>query len=351
MIVWLDELTPGQDPLPNAPAESAVRSTRRRLVCLFGALAAVCVLASAKADAGEARRPYRVGVLNEAWAANHPTVEGLKAGLKGLGLEEGRDVTFDIDFTKGDPSAMKAAAAGLAKAQIDLLFTSNEAATQAAKDASQTVPIVFTLVGDPIAAGIVGQLAHPGGNITGVSSLTTELVPKRIETLQKLVPAVRRVWAIYDAGDPSSVAAARKAQEAGPRLRLGVVDRSVRAPEELEQALKELRPGDALLPPDIATMDIPAVILEASLAARIPAVFPAALWVGQGGLVSYGPDYYAQGVQAARLVAKILRGARPQDLPVEGADKIDLAVNLKTANLLGLSVPRKVLLRADRLQR
>jgi len=311
----------------------------------------VCVLLSAKADAGEARRPYRVGVLNEAWAANHPTVEGLKAGLRELGFEEGRDVTFAIHFTKGDPSATNAAAAALVKAQVDVLFTSNEAATQAAKDATQKVPIVFTLVGDPVAVGMVTQLAHPGGNVTGVSNLTTELVPKRIEILQKLVPAVQRIWTIYYAGDPSSVAAARKAQEAGPRLKLRVVERPVRTAEELEWALKELRPGDALLPPDIATMDIPAVILEASLAARIPAVFPAALWVGYGGLVSYGPDYYAQGVQAARLVAKILRGARPQDLPVEGADKIDLAVNLKTANLLGLTVPRKVLLRADRLRR
>ena len=311
----------------------------------------VCVLLSAEADAGEARRPYRVGVLNEAWAANHPTVEGLKAGLRELGFEEGRDVTFAIHFTKGDPSATNAAAAALVKAQVDVLFTSNEAATQAAKDATQKVPIVFTLVGDPVAVGMVTQLAHPGGNVTGVSNLTTELVPKRIEILQKLVPAVQRIWTIYYAGDPSSVAAARKAQEAGPRLKLRVVERPVRTAEELEWALKELRPGDALLPPDIATMDIPAVILEASLAARIPAVFPAALWVGYGGLVSYGPDYYAQGVQAARLVAKILRGARPQDLPVEGADKIDLAVNLKTANLLGLTVPRKVLLRADRLRR
>jgi putative tryptophan/tyrosine transport system substrate-binding protein len=328
-----------------------VRSSRLLSICALGALAVACVLLSAKADAGEERRPYRVGVLNEAWAANHPTVEGLKAGLKELGLEEGRGVTFDIHFTKGDPSATNAAAAALVKAQVDLLFTSNEAATQAAKDATQKVPIVFTLVGDPVAVGIVTQLAHPGGNVTGVSNLTTELVPKRIETLQKLVPAVQRVWIIYYAGDPSSVAAARKAQEAGPRLKLRVVERPVRTAEELERALKELRPGDALLPPDIATMDIPAVILEASLAARIPAVFPAALWVGHGGLVSYGPDYYAQGVQAARLVAKILRGARPQDLPVEGADKIDLAVNLKTANLLGLTVPRKVLLRADRLQR
>jgi putative ABC transport system substrate-binding protein len=310
-----------------------------------------CSIGAYEADAGEAHRPYRVAVLNEASAANHPTVEGLKAGLKGLGLEEDRDVTFAIHFTKGDPSATQAAAATLVRAGVDLLFTSNEAATRAAKDATQKVPIVFTLVGDPVAVGIVTQLAHPGANFTGVSSLTTELVPKRIETLQKLVPALRRIWAIYHAGDPSSAAAARKAQETGPRLKLRVVERPVRTAEEVEGAIKELRPGDALLPPDIATMDIPAILLEASLAARIPAVFPAALWVGHGGLVSYGPDYYAQGVQAARLVAKILRGTPPRDLPVEGADKIDLAVNLKTANLFGLTVPRKVLLRADRLLR
>lgn len=331
--------------------ESTLTSGRGLSVRVGAVLVAALVLGPWAAGAQEARGPYRIGVLNEAWAANHPTVEGLRAGLKELGLEEGRDVTFDIHFTKGDPLAANVAAAALVKAQVDLLFTSNEAATQAAKAATQTLPIIFTLVGDPVAAGIVKQLAHPGGNVTGVSSLTTELVPKRLETLRKIVPAVRRVWTIYYAGDPSSVAAARKAQEAGPRLNLGVVERPVRTPKELERALQELRPGDALLPPDIATMDIPAAILEASLASRRPAVFPAALWVGHGGLVSYGPDYYAQGVQAARLVAKILRGARPQDLPVEGADKIDLTVNLRTAALLGVKVPRKVLLRADRLQR
>jgi putative ABC transport system substrate-binding protein len=331
--------------------ESAVRSSRSLLICTLSALAAIFVLVCTKADAGEVRHPYRVGVLNEAWAANHPTVEGLKTGLRALGLEDGRHVSFEIHFTKGDPSATNAAAAALAKSQVDLLFTNNEAATQAARDATREVPIVFTLVGDPVASGIITQLAHPGANVTGVSNLTTELVPKRLEALKTLAPTVQRVWAIYYADDPSSIAAARKAHEAGPRLKLEVVDRPVRTAEELERALKELRPGDALLPPDIATMDIPAVFLEVSLASRIPAIFPAALWVDHGGLASYGPDYYAQGVQAARLVAKILRGARPRDLPVEGADKIDLAVNLRTANLLGLTVPRKVLLRADRLQR
>jgi putative ABC transport system substrate-binding protein len=319
----------------------------------LGGLALLAILALLAGDAGAQapRRSYRIGVLNEAWAANHPTVEGLKAGLRELGLEEGRDVAFDIRFTEGNPQATPVAAAALVKTGVDLIFTSNEAATQAAKAATQSLPIVFTLVGDPVAAGIVTKLAQPGGNLTGISSLTTELVPKRLEALKTLIPTIRRVWAVYYADDPSSLAAVRKAEGAASRLGLTVVRRSVRSAEELERVFPDIRPGDALFPPDIATMDIPAVMLEVSLSSRVPAVFPASLWVGHGGLVSYGSDYHAQGVQAARLVAKILRGTRPQDLPVEGADKIDLAVNLKTAALLGVTVPRKVLLRADMLRR
>lgn len=316
-------------------------------LALLGAL----TVAASDVVAQQPRRPYRIGVLNEAWAANHPTVEGLKAGLRELGFEEGRNVTFDIRYTEGKSEATPLAAGALVQAGVDLIFTSNEAATLAAKAATAKIPVVFTLVGDPVAAGIVTKLAHPEANLTGVSSLTTELVPKRLEALKTLIPKLRRVWAIYHGGDLPSSAAIVKALEVTGRLGLELMPRTVLAPDQLEQILKDVRPGDALLAPDIATMDIPAVILEASLASRIPVVFSAELWVTHGGLVSYGADYRAQGVQAARLVARILRGTRPQDLPVEGADKIDLAVNLKTAALLGVTVPRKVLLRADMLRR
>ncbi len=246
---------------------------------------------------------------------------------------------------------MPAAAGALVKAGVDLIFTSSEAATLAAKAATQTIPIVFTLVGDPVAAGIVTSLAHPVGNLTGISSLTTDLVPKRLEALKALAPRLRRVWAIYHGADPASGAAITRALEDSSRFGMEVVPRAVRMPEELEQILERLRPGDALLVPDIATMDISAVLLEASLARRVPAVFPSELWVSHGGLVSYGADYRAQGVQAARLVGKILHGARPRDLPVEGADRIVLAVNLKTAASFGLTVPRQVLFRADIIRR
>jgi putative ABC transport system substrate-binding protein len=302
-------------------------------------------------EAQEAPRPFRIGVLNAAWAASHPTVEGLKAGLKALGFEDGRNVTFDIRFTEGKLDAMPAAAEALVKAGVGLIFTSQEAATLAAKDATKSVPIVFTLVGDPVGAGIVSKLAQPGGNVTGVSSLQTELAAKRLEVLKTVAPAVRRVWIIYYGADLSTVMMINKVLETAQRMKLDVQTKSVLDVSELTRVLREFRGGDAVLVPEGSNPEIAIAIIEASLALRFPAVFGTALWVGYGGLISYGPDYYAQGVQAAALVAKILRVARPQDLPVEGAEKIDLAVNLKTAELLGLTVPRKILLRADAFRR
>lgn len=301
------------------------------------------------ANAQQARRLFRIGALNEAWAPNHPAVEGLKAGLKELGMEEGRDVTFDIRFTQGSLEVMPTAAHALARSGVDLIFTSSEAAAKAAKAATRTVPIIFTLVGDPVAAGLVKEIAHPGGNLTGISGLRTELVPKRLEVLKALVPTLRRVWFIYYPDNPESLGALKKAEEAAALLKLELAARPVRTSEELTKTLKSVRSDDGLLALGGPGLDINGQVLETSLAARVPVIFPAAFWVNFGALASYGSDYYAEGVQAARLVAKILRGARPQDLPVEGANKIELAINLKTAKSLGLTIPREILLRADKI--
>lgn len=303
------------------------------------------------ANAQCARTPYRVGVVTDAKAGNHPTMQGLKAGLGDLGLEEGRDVVYDVALTDGDPEQIAAAARALVQSRANVIFTSGEAATLAAKTATLTIPIVFTLVGDPIAAGIVTSLAHPTGNLTGVSSLTTELVVKRLEMLKTLVPALRRVWTVSHGADPSSGVVMKKAVDGASRFGIEVVPRSVRTQGELDQVLAGIRTGDALLVPDVAALDLSAVLLEASLARRIPAMFSAELWVSHGGLVSYGADYRAQGVQAARLVAKVLRGARPSDIPVESADRVVLAINLKTAASFGLATPRKVLFSADVIRR
>ena len=309
---------------------------------------ALFVFAAFAAEAEQAHRVYRIGVLNEAWAANHPAVDGLKEGLREQGFVEGRDVTYEVRFTKGAPGATAAAADELVKAGVDLIFTSNEAATLAAKKATQSIPIVFTLVGDPVLTGMVASLAQPGGNLTGISSRATELAPKRLEVLKTLAPSVQRVWFIYHSADITDTAALPSVRDAASRLQVGLMLRAVNDAAELEQALKEVKPGDGVLAPAVDTLDIPAAILEA---ARVPSVFPAALWVEHGALVSYGPAFRAQGVQAARLIAKILRGARPQDLPVEGAERIDLAVNVNTARQLGIAVPPKILFRANVVQR
>jgi putative ABC transport system substrate-binding protein len=318
---------------------------------LWIAVALLFGLAPLPVEAQQARRPFRIGVINAAYAASHPTVEGLKAGLNELGLETGRDVTFDVRFTEGKLDAMRPAAAALVAAGVDLIVTSQEAATKAAKDATQRVPIVFTLVGDPVGAGIVSKLSEPGGNVTGISSLQTELVAKRLEVLRTLTPSVRRVWLIYDVVDLSTTPMIDRALHAAQRMKLDIVPKGVADAAELKRVLRDVRRGDALLAAEGSNPDLAIAVIEQSRAVRVPAVFGTALWVGYGGLVSYGPDYYAQGVQAATLVAKLLRGTRAQDLPVEGAEKIDLAVNLKTAELLGLTVPRKLLLRADAFRR
>jgi putative ABC transport system substrate-binding protein len=321
------------------------------IVLGLGLLALTVVFPCARASAQRTGQPHRVGVLNDAWAANHPAVEGLKAGLRDLGFEEGRDVIFDVKLTYGNPERMAAAAVDLVRGGVDVIFTSTEAATLAAKAATPTIPIVFTLVGDPVAAGLVTSLAQPAGNLTGVSSRTLELVPKRLEVLKALAPQLRRVWMIQSGVAPTSGAAITGVLEVASRLGIEIVSRAVHTKDELEHILDGLRPRDGLLVPDIATMDISAVLLESSLARRVPAVFSSELWVSHGGLISYGADYRGQGSQAARLVAKILHGARPRDLPVEEADRVVLAVNLKTAASFGLTAPRQILFRADVIRR
>lgn len=328
-------------------------SASRRSACRWGALALAGALVGPAfgAETHTAPRLYRIGVVTEAWAANHPTVLGLKAGLHEFGLEEGRDVAFDVRFTQGDPDATAAAAKALVESGVDLLFAAGPASTLAATAATDKLPIVFTQVNDPIAVGIVRERARPGGNVTGVSTLATELTPKRLEVLKTLQPQARRVWFVHARGDVTAAAALARLREVAARFEVEVVARPVGTPGDVAAIGAEIRSGDVLLAAEMDSLDVPVALLKLSLAERVPAVFSSSFWVGYGGLVSYGPDYFAQGMQAARLVAKIFGGAPAGKLPVEGVDVIDLAVNLQTAWLMEINVPRKVLLRADTIRR
>lgn len=322
-----------------------------RITIFISAYAMLMFAFGGAAQAQPAHRVYRIGVLNEAWSANHPTVEGLKAGLRDWGFSEDQDVTYDIRFTKGDPAATRAAAEALVKAGVDLIFTSNESATLAAKKATDRIPVVFTLVGDPVGALVVPSYSKPGGNITGVSSRAIELGPKRLEMLKMMAPKMRRVWYIFHATDISSKGTLDQIRVTAKRFDLELIERTVNNAQELNSALKEIKPGDGVLAPVVDTLDIPALLLEASRGLRAPAIFPSELYVNYGALMSYGPEMRAQGVQAARLVAKLLRGTRPRDLPVERAEAIDLSVNLQTAAFAQLQIPQRILVRANVVRR
>ncbi|HWM79336.1 MAG TPA: ABC transporter substrate binding protein [Methylomirabilota bacterium] len=297
--------------------------------------------------------PRRVGLLSSAYYPNSPAVQGLKTGLREVGFEEGRDLVFETALGEGDAQRVRAAAAALVRAKVEVIFADQEGAARAAKDATERIPVVFTAVGDPVATGMVKSLAHPGANVTGVSGLTTELVPKRLESLKAAVPGVRQVWAVYDAADPASHLAAQKAASVARALGLELLDRPVRSSAEAIATLKTvpLKEGvkHGLLAPLEVNLNIQGSVIDIS--PWVPSVFDSPYWVEAGALMSYGAGTVAMGQQAARLVAKILRGERPQDLPVEGANRIELVINLKTAKQLHLTIPESALARADRLIR
>ena len=320
-----------------------LRNTLARIVGL------VTLLTPFVLNAQQPNPPYRIGVVHTGFVPNTPPVEGLRAGLNALGFVEGRDVTFDIHPSKGDLLVAQAEAVALASAGVDLIFAESEGIARAVQRVTQTIPIVFVQVGDPVAAGLVASVPHPGGNITGVSSLATELTPKRLQFLKAVFPTVRRVRVVYHADDLSSSAAAHTAQGVASSLKLKIVARAVRTEADLVRELKTLRPGDGLLSPTTVMLGIPGRLLDLQLMARWPAIFYTSFWVQGGAVVAYGSPVDHDATQAARLVARILRGERPRDLPIEDSNTIELSINLKTAAALGITMPDAIRLRANRI--
>lgn len=201
--------------------------------------------------------------------------------------------------------------------------------------------------------GLVKSLARPGGNVTGVADIDTELAPKRLELFRDIVPGLRRVLFAYDAGNPLAATLLRVHREAARRLNLALVERPVRSEEEAEAAILGIRRTsvDGVVSPRLHSLNIPGFVLEAGNKEAIPAMFHSAFYVERGGLASYGADRHEMGRQAARLVDKIMKGAKPADLPVEHSNKFELAINLESASAIGITIPDAVLARADRVVR
>lgn len=323
-------------------------------------LAAIAVLAvlipGAAAGASQAPpKPARIGVVTSGQRPmESPLVVGLRLGFRDLGYVEGRDVILKVRAAGGRYETAVHAVRNLAGERVHVLVTAGTVTTRAAKEAAGSLPIVFTQVGEPVAAGFVQSLAHPGGNMTGFSTLLPAATGKRLQLLRELVPGLRTVLVIFDPDNPTSSAAADVAREASERLRITLRVQHVKNREDVLAALQKIGRDttDAILIlPDSLVVSVGEQIITMSMAKRLPVMFYERTWVEQGGLASYGPNYVDLARQAARYVDKILKGERPGDLPVQQPTRFELLINVRTATALGLTIPRALLMRADEVIR
>jgi len=245
---------------------------------------------------------------------------------------------------------MPRGAAELVARQPELIYAPPQIAAVAAKHATSTIPVVFAVATDPVGSGLVADLAHPGGNVTGVASITSSLAPKRLELLREVLPRATRIGVIADTNDSGSRVDVAALTPAAAALGLTLLVESGSTPDEFNVALRRLVAArvDAILPTvAVLTGNLRQEMVDSALRARIPLIGHRAYTAIAGGLLSYGPSLDDQLARSAQLVDKILRGAKPADIPVEQPTKFELIVNLKTAKALGVTVPQTILLRAD----
>jgi putative ABC transport system substrate-binding protein len=278
--------------------------------------------------------------------------EGWRLGLAELGYVEGKNLIIERRRAEsGD--RLRAAADDLVKSKVDLIVALTTTAARAALSATVTIPVVF-VSGDPVGTGLAESLAHPGGNATGVSTLSTELIPKRLELLQQAAPQVRRVILLGNPGSTLQAGVLKEARKAGEALHLQIVAVDARNAVELDAALRGLqhRASDGfMVTSDVLFLGNRAKVAAAVARAKLPGMFPWRDYHDAGVLMSYGANIKEMGRQAAAYVDKILKGAKPADLPIAQSSKYDLVINLRVARQLGLKVPQELLLRADEVIR
>jgi putative ABC transport system substrate-binding protein len=277
---------------------------------------------------------------------------GLRQGLNDLGWIEGRNVTFELRFADGNFDRLPQLAAELVTANVDVIVTGSTPGALAAKRATNTIPIVMVTTGDPIQGGLVASLARPGGNITGVTALGQALNAKRIELLKEVVPGVKRVAVLANPSSPYTEPFLQQGEAAAQVLGLGVSVVEAREPNDIEPAIQKavaLQAEGLMVLADIMFITHRRRIVDLATNNRLPSIYGERGSLQAGGLMFYGaslPDMYRR---AAFHIDKILKGAKPADLPVEQPTKFELALNLKTAKTLGLTLPQSLLARADEI--
>jgi len=326
-------------------------ASRREFAISLGALA----LAAPFPSLAQSAKIPRIGYLQAVAPQNgtSPFLEDFRKGLRELGYVEGTNILLEIRWGEGRLDRMPALAAELVRMKVDVIFAVSSPAVWAAKNATKTIPIVMPTSSDPVGDGLVVSLARPGGNITGMSLMAPELSAKRLQLLKEVFPKQVRPAAVLWNPDYYGMAARfKEIQSAAPAMGMNVRSVEIRDSRELERALEALdrdRPDAMVLLVDPLTLSQRLRIVEYAAEKRLPAIYEVEQFVDAGGLMSYGPNIDEQVRHAAVYVDKILRGAKPGDLPIEQPAKFDLVINLKTAKALGVAIPQSVLVQADRV--
>ena len=320
---------------------------RRAFITLLGGTAAWPLAAHAQQ---QVTSPRRIGVLLVGLSPESKEAKQFRLGLRDAGYSEGRDVVIEWRSANGDYDRVPELVADLIRNKMDVIVQDSTIGTDVTKRATSTIPIVMALVLDPIGSGLVGNLAHPDGNVTGLSMMATELYPKRLQLLKEVNPQLTRVAVFWNPDHPFHAKAVEILKAIAPSLSLELSFMGVRTPEQFGPAFSDvsLAKAQALYvveDPIFFAHRMP--LLKLASSARLPTIHETRRFPEAGALMSYGPDLYDLFRRAAIYVDRILKGAKPADLPVEQPTKFELVINLRTAKALGLEIPDKLLALAD----
>ena len=312
-------------------------------------------LCGAVAQAQQPTKVYRIGYLtNASLSSVAARTEAFHQGLRELGYVEGKNIVIEWRSTEGKADRQPGLAAELVRLKVDVIVTGGPAATRAAKEATVAIPIVMAFDIDPVGSGFVAILARPGGNITGLSTLSPEISGKRLELLKEIVPKLSRVAVLGNSTVPGNAQALRETERAGGALKVQLQYLEVQGPKDVETAFREAskRRADAVLVLQSAVLTSHRKqLIELAVKSRLPAIYDRAEFVEDGGLMTYSVSSTDLFRRAAYYVDKILKGAKPADLPIEQPTKFEFIINLKAAKQIGLTFPPNVLALADRIIR
>ena len=325
------------------------------LAHLTTAMVLLLTLQAGVAVAQPASKVPRIGYISPGSPSNQGRVARLEAfrrGLREQGYVDGQNMAIDARWAQGNYDRYAELAAKLVRLKIDVLVTVGATGSQAAKRVTKTIPIVMTVVNDPVGGRLVESLAHPGGNLTGLSMMAPDLVGKQLQVLTEIVPQLSRAAILSNPASPGTAPQLRVAEALAPTLGVRLQVLEARTPQEIDQAFVAMgkeRAGALVVLAESMFTNQAKQIADQSVKMRLPTIFGLKEHADAGGLVVYGADPVDMERRAAGFVAKILKGAKPADLPVEQPSKLELIINLKTAKALGLTIPQSVLLRADQV--